>query len=54
MENLTEMFEKLDNASEELGPDFGGFSPVDLLLDNFLQLSIAEARAVVEAWEEEQ
>ena len=53
MPDLDTMFEKLTEATEVLGPDLDGGSPVDLLLDNF-PIEIREARAVVEAWKEEQ
>ncbi len=44
---LTKAKRVLDAARRELGADLGGFSPVDLLLDQDVAATVDEARAIL-------
>lgn len=44
------MFDTISQAREELGKDFGGYSAIDLLLDNYSGLTRREAIDTVVEW----
>lgn len=44
------MFDTISSAREELGKDFGGYSAIDLLLDNYSGLTRREAIDTVIEW----